>query len=240
MSATAGLACALLSGLGLLLLGPRLAGAPKAATARPAALPLLAALGGGSAAWLLGGDRGWLLAGPATLIAGWAARRWSRGSAAEPDLASTALLLELIAAGLSAGLAPAAAIEAVAAAASRLAPRSLGPAAEPFSLVGRLLMLGSEPAAAWDRLAAVPGLEPVAAAGTRCARSGSRLAGALSETAATLRAEAAQRALTRAQRAGVWALLPLGLCFLPAFVCLGVVPVIIGVAGQAIRGGLVP
>jgi pilus assembly protein TadC len=35
-----------------------------------------------------------------------------------------------------------------------------------------------------------------------------------------------------AQRAGVLITVPLGLCFLPAFVCLGIVPVIAGLAKQ--------
>jgi pilus assembly protein TadC len=42
--------------------------------------------------------------------------------------------------------------------------------------------------------------------------------------------------LSKAERVGVWSLLPLGLCFLPAFVCLGVVPVILGVAGEVFAG----
>lgn len=29
---------------------------------------------------------------------------------------------------------------------------------------------------------------------------------------------------------------PLGLCFLPAFVCLGIVPVVIGLAGTTLAG----
>ena len=36
----------------------------------------------------------------------------------------------------------------------------------------------------------------------------------------------------RAQRAGIGVLAPLGLCFLPAFVCIGVVPIIVGLAGD--------
>jgi pilus assembly protein TadC len=37
---------------------------------------------------------------------------------------------------------------------------------------------------------------------------------------------------TAVRRAGVWVLAPLGLCFLPAFVCLGVVPLVLGIAGE--------
>ena len=47
-------------------------------------------------------------------------------------------------------------------------------------------------------------------------------------TTNTLVTEAAVR------RAGVWVLAPLGACFLPAFVCLGVVPLVIGIAGDAL------
>ena len=46
------------------------------------------------------------------------------------------------------------------------------------------------------------------------------------------RSPAEVRALKFTARNMVWSLLPLGCCFLPAFVCLGVIPVIIGVAGQ--------
>jgi hypothetical protein len=34
------------------------------------------------------------------------------------------------------------------------------------------------------------------------------------------------------RRAGVWVLAPLGLCFLPAFLCLGVVPLVLGIAAD--------
>jgi pilus assembly protein TadC len=105
---------------------------------------------------------------------------------------------------------------------------------EPISVVGRLLWLGTEPEQAWAMLAELPGLAPLAAAGRRCADSGARLAGALADTAEQLRHRQLQRALGRAQRAGVWVLLPLGCCFLPAFVCIGIVPVVIGIAGQVL------
>ncbi len=38
----------------------------------------------------------------------------------------------------------------------------------------------------------------------------------------------------RAQRAGVLITAPLGLCFLPAFLVLGVAPVVIGLAGEVL------
>ncbi|MCU1621436.1 MAG: hypothetical protein JWL79_281, partial [Frankiales bacterium] len=49
--------------------------------------------------------------------------------------------------------------------------------------------------------------------------------------AADARRRQAVDAHRRAARAGVLAVLPLGACFLPAFVLLGVVPAVIGLAG---------
>ena len=44
----------------------------------------------------------------------------------------------------------------------------------------------------------------------------------------------ADAAEARAQRAGVLIAAPLGLCFLPAFLVLGVAPVVIGLAGEGL------
>ena len=78
----------------------------------------------------------------------------------------------------------------------------------------------------------------MAVAARRSASSGARLAGALEQVAAELRSAARHDALARAQRAGSFAVAPLGLCFLPAFVCLGIVPVVAGLAGGL--SGVVP
>ena len=48
------------------------------------------------------------------------------------------------------------------------------------------------------------------------------------ELAGEVRASAADDAQTRAQRASVWITAPLATCFLPAFLCLGVLPVLVG------------
>ncbi|NUT53875.1 MAG: secretion system protein, partial [Saccharothrix sp.] len=57
-------------------------------------------------------------------------------------------------------------------------------------------------------------------------------AGAAADLAAQARAEVADEAEARAQRAAVLVAGPLALCFLPAFLCLGVVPVVIGIVGS--------
>jgi Flp pilus assembly protein TadB len=183
---------------------------------------------------LAGGQLGLLVAVPAALgvLRG---GRWLTSRAAESvDGQAVAFLLDLLAAGLRSGAPTDQAIDAVAKAVREHGGERLCLAMEPFSVVGRLLWLGSEPEQAWVMLAELPGLAPVAAAGRRCADSGARLAGALADTAEQLRHRQLQRALSRAQRAGVWVLLPLGCCFLPAFVCIGIVPVVAGVAGQVL------
>jgi pilus assembly protein TadC len=53
--------------------------------------------------------------------------------------------------------------------------------------------------------------------------------------ATEVRAGARERCEARAQRAGVLIAAPLGLCFLPAFLALGVVPVLIGLAAGLMR-----
>ncbi len=62
----------------------------------------------------------------------------------------------------------------------------------------------------------------------RTEESGARLAVTLGRLADQTRARQQERALAAARRAGVSAVAPLGLCFLPAFIALGVVPVVIG------------
>ncbi|MDN2502743.1 type II secretion system F family protein, partial [Nocardia nova] len=59
-----------------------------------------------------------------------------------------------------------------------------------------------------------------------------------SELADKCRAAVEDTAAARAERAGVLISGPLGLCFLPAFVCLGIVPVVAGLAGRVLGGGL--
>jgi pilus assembly protein TadC len=53
--------------------------------------------------------------------------------------------------------------------------------------------------------------------------------------AAQVRVEQHTRDLGRAHRAGVQVLGPLGACFLPAFLCLGIVPAVVGIAATAVR-----
>ncbi len=199
-------------------------------------LPPVAALLAALLVFGFAGRAGALLALPAGIGAwGLTRRQLGRQQQPGPEPRSVAFVLDLVGCSLLAGAPPEHAIEAVAAAAARYGTEELRRAVQPLRVVGRMLGLGSDPVQAWQLLDSVPGLEPVAAAGRRCADSGARLAGALTAAAVELRTREQDAAVARAERIGVWALLPLGCCFLPAFVCIGVVPVIAGVAGQVLR-----
>ncbi|WP_280357629.1 type II secretion system F family protein [Nocardia otitidiscaviarum] len=163
-------------------------------------------------------------------------RRPDRGTVvrARPDPLGVAAALDLFAACLRAGLPTAAAADAVAVSAPEPVRTVLRRAAD-------LLALGADPAVAWERAgagvcdAAVTALTRLA---RRSARSGASLAVAVGELAQQRRGEVEAAAAARAERAGVLISGPLGLCFLPAFVCLGIVPVVIGLAGRVMAGGL--
>lgn len=78
----------------------------------------------------------------------------------------------------------------------------------------------------------VQGLRELAIVVSTSSSSGARAAGAAARIAATLRQKSIDAATARAERAGVFIAMPLTLCFLPAFLCLGLVPVVIGVASD--------
>ena len=63
-------------------------------------------------------------------------------------------------------------------------------------------------------------------------RGGTPLDAVLARLAADERAAAGVRRLAAAHRVGVLAVLPLGLCFLPAYLLLGVVPAVAGLAAR--------
>ncbi|MCP3811982.1 type II secretion system F family protein, partial [Mycobacteriaceae bacterium Msp059] len=72
----------------------------------------------------------------------------------------------------------------------------------------------------------------------RSAASGSALADGVAELAVQTRHDAATSADAVAARASVLVAGPLGLCYLPAFLCLGVIPVVAGLAGDVLGSGL--
>ena len=147
------------------------------------------------------------------------------------DPHAVATLFDTMAAALRGGLPTGTAALAV----STIAPDA---AATALRTTADLLSLGADPEVSWAPVAALPEIEPLARMARRSARSGASLADAVAELAEAERASAEDAAAAAAERAGVLISGPLGLCFLPAFVCLGIVPVVIGLAGNVLGGGL--
>jgi pilus assembly protein TadC len=117
-------------------------------------------------------------------------------------------------------------------AASAVADALGGPLGERLERVARALRLGAGPAEAWAHLADVTGAERLVAAAVRSSASGGALARAFTRLADDLRADRTAAAEAAARRAGVLIVLPLGLCFLPAFLLSGLVPVLVAVLGD--------
>lgn len=160
------------------------------------------------------------------------ARFVSDARAAEGRLDPLALAAsyDLFAVSLQAGLPTPVALRAVA----RSAPPPLCSA---LAKAAHALALGTDPQAAWEHAAGLPATSALASMARRSARSGSALADGLVELAASTRADALDQATARAARAGVLLAGPLGLCFLPAFLCLGVIPVIVGLGTEVFGAG---
>ena len=148
------------------------------------------------------------------------------------DPLATASALDVFAVCLSAGMS----VSAAAAATAPSAPHRLG------ALLRRaadLLALGADPDTAWSAPAeAAEGGDALARLARRSAASGSALAQGVAELAEQSRQDAGHAASAAAERASVLVAGPLGLCFLPAFVCLGIVPVVAGLAGDVFTSGI--
>lgn len=146
-------------------------------------------------------------------------------------LLDAAAALDIIGACLSSGMPLSQAMAAAADGAS-------SELAEPLRQASARLSVGAY--SAWDGLAATPALVPLATAGRRASESGTVLARSLEDTAATYRSQAHDAAQAVAEKAGVLIAGPLALCFLPAFVVLGLVPTIAGLADEMFAGLMPP
>jgi Flp pilus assembly protein TadB len=139
-------------------------------------------------------------------------------------LGAAPLVADLLAAALAAGVPVEQSLPVIARAVG-------GPAEGALRLVHRRTQLGEASESAWGVLAQSPGLGAIARAVARSSRTGAPLAALLSAAAVDLRAEATAVARAEVRATSVRAVLPLGLCLLPAFALLGIVPVV---------GGLLP
>ena len=187
--------------------------------------PVLAGLAVPGAWAFVGGPVG-LAAGAAAAAAAWrilgraespAAKR--RRCELEQDLPAA---VHLLGACLAAGSAITGALEIVATALP-------GPVADELSLIRRRLELGADPHAVWRDVGRHPQLGPLGRSMARAHRSGASVGGAVEALSAELAAQTRSRADALARSVEVRAAAPLGACFLPAFVLLGVVPMVVGV-----------
>jgi Flp pilus assembly protein TadB len=209
-------------------------GARSAAAATPEPAPLrpvwigVGAVALGATAWAAGGGlAGAALTTAAGVAGGVALRRAARGSDRDDLGADLAGAWELLAVCLQVGLPVAAAVTAA------TGPLTGGTGTHLRRVAG-LLELGADPADAWRDVQDVPSLAAFARAAGRSAGTGAALAAVAHAEASHIRAHLVDTAEARAQRAAVLITGPLGLCFLPAFLVLGIAPVVIGLAGEAL------
>ena len=106
-----------------------------------------------------------------------------------------------------------------------------GPAADVLGALPPRIDLGVAPAEVWGSLTAIPALAPLGRTLARSARTGEPVADALERLGHELAARSRAEVEEEARRVGVKAAVPLGLCLLPAFLLVGVVPVVAGLVG---------
>jgi len=142
-------------------------------------------------------------------------RRRARLEAALPHV------VDLMATCLSAGESPTGALAQIAATVEPPMRDELS------SYVGRL-GLGADPASVWKALARHRQLGPLGRALQRSSETGASVADAMARLGVELRAARRASMEARARTIEVKASLPLGLCLLPAFVLIGIVPMVAG------------
>ncbi len=197
--------------------------APSVLSLRPVAV-----VGAGLGAWLFVG-------GPLGPVAGVAAALLARrtlgrvesiASRHERDEVERTLphLVDLFASTLRAGAEPVAGLAQVCAALP-------GPAADRLAPVVDRARWGASGTESWATVANDEALAPLARAMVRSQTSGSSVVGAVERLADELERESMARAEDAARRVGVSAAVPLGVCLLPAFLLLGVVPTVASLFG---------
>ncbi|MET8100743.1 type II secretion system F family protein [Streptomyces sp. NPDC005236] len=217
------------------LLLPEPAPPPRRREVRGYGRRLLPPLGVVCAGWVLIGGLAGILVGLAAGIGlRWWLRRRNPAPAEAYDVSAAArqlpLAADLVAACIAAGASPVSAAQAVGEALG-------GPVGERLALGAAEVRLGGEPGDAWRRLASLPGAQGLARLLERAGDSGVPAAVPVGRLAAEARADWGRTATARARRAAVMVTAPVGLCFLPAFLAIGVLPVVIGLATGLLRGG---
>lgn len=189
--------------------------------------PLLALVGFAGGWAMLGGLLGWI-GGAAGAAAVWVVL----GRTEDPSVVRRRERLlddlptgvDLLASCLDAGSAPESALVTVS--------RALGgPVGEEFVAIHHRLEVGVDPRQVWRSVAAHDEIGPLGRAVGRAHETGAPIGRAVHQLADELRERARADVEARARSIEVKAAAPLGLCLLPAFVVLGVVPLVAGVFG---------
>ncbi len=214
-------------------------GTRRVVPAAPSAPVLLSRSVTVGSAVLLGAAVGLVVGGPAgalgalataagaLVVPGRLAARSARPGAL--DAAEAALAGELMTACVEAGLPLTAALHQVSAAMPGPTGAALGRAAQ-------TLAVGAEPTSALGPLLAQRSTARLARSLVRALTTGAAPGPVLAAASAGQRDQARSARVSRARGIGSKAALPVGLCFLPAFVLVAVVPVVVGGLGQAVPG----
>ena len=110
-----------------------------------------------------------------------------------------------------------------------------GPLRRRLDTLQSRLALGASPVEEWQRIASDPVLRRFGLAMVRTHRSGAPVAESLRRVAVDVRRERRARAQEVARSVAVRAAAPLAVCFLPAFMVIGVVPTIVGGFSHVVR-----
>lgn len=192
----------------------------------------LGGLAGGILAGLIvGGHAGLVVAFPAAIVIGRVLARLEPASVRRERrraIADLPFAADLLAAALRAGTPTGHGAMVVATAVG-------GPIGRQLVRVADGLRLGLEPAAAWSALCFPVEANRLADTVVRGADSGAAVARALGRLADDLRTARTTEVEAASSRVGVLIVLPLGLCFLPAFVFAGIAPVIVAILGDVLR-----
>ncbi|MGP4109408.1 type II secretion system F family protein [Streptomyces sp. 4N509B] len=156
---------------------------------------------------------------PGRWFGGWPGRRPPEADGRLP------LATELLAACLAAGAAPREAADAVGSALG-------GPVGDGLRRAAAELRLGGDPATVWQGFGQLPGAAALARRLELAHTGGAPVAELVAAEAVAVRARRLRSAQARARRAAVYVTGPLGLCFLPSFLLLGVAPVVLGLARE--------
>lgn len=192
---------------------------------------LASVIAAAGAVMLIGGVLGVVLAIACVVVVPRVARRLEPRSVRERRahmIAQAPLVADLLAATMAAGSPTVTALAAVCQAINDPARAALRP-------VVAALDLGADTSTAWHPLVSDESLGAIASAMVRSAESGAPLSSVLSRIADDLRREHQVSVEVAARAAGVKAVVPLAACFLPAFVLLGIVPVVAALGGGILQ-----